>query len=123
MPEGPFGFPRLTSVGPFVEDDIDNPEEKLEEITSRTHSYRNYSPEEFIKLKGEVSGGELRGAMNAIEGGRFTPMLKKVHRFFIQLDGDEMHTFAERNPGLIEWVDAWAVAEDQIKPSTLLENN
>lgn len=23
MPEGPFGFPRLTSIGPFVEDDVD----------------------------------------------------------------------------------------------------
>lgn len=123
MPEGPFGFPRLTTVGPLVTEEKTD-DELLNEIIAAGHSYRNYNPKAFIRLATTRKRKKrLRTQMSRMEGGRMNTMLKDIHRFFIQLDKDEMKTFADRNPGIIEWVDAWAEIEDQMKPTTLLNNN
>lgn len=121
MPEGPFGFPRLTSVGPFVSE-FGDPEELLDDIKRRPHSYRNYEPQEFIYLIEEGENiREIRPALRRIEDGRFHTMLEKAHRFWFPLDQDEMELYAERNPRLIQWLEVYAKLEEQIAPSENVE--
>lgn len=121
MPRGPLGFPRLTSLGPLVEEDRD-PQELLEEIKFRAHSYRFYEPDEFIQLlESGVSKRELRSALKNIESGRFYDMLVEAHNFWWPLDVDEMETFRDRNEDLVRWIEVYARLEDQVPPSETVE--
>ena len=117
MPEGPFGLPRITTLGPLVEEK--GPNEIMFEIARRSHSYRNYDPREFIKIldSGEIPQHKVRQELRIIESRRFNDALAELHNFWFALDEDEMEMFAERNPGIIQWVEVWARAEDQIAPS------
>lgn len=117
MQEGPFGFPRLTNIGPFVSETImveGSLEDALEELMFRGHSLRNYDPREFRNLyERGASKRRLRQELQRIEDGRFNDMLKEAHWMFSALDEDEQEGFARNNPGLIEWMNVWALLEDQ----------
>jgi hypothetical protein len=109
----PFKKQRL--IGPLFasvsNDDIasKDPEELFQKMRLRSHSYRNYEPEEFFYLaeSDEIDNQELLDEMKIIEGGRLVPMLDEVYAFFIPLDLDERRTFNERNPDLMAWVEAY----------------
>lgn len=121
MPEGPFGFPRLTSIGPLVEDDP-SPDELFQDITWRPHSWRNYEPDEFIQLlESDYNKGEIRTELGVIESGRFKDMLKEAYNFFGPLDQDEKEEFYRRNPDLVRWLEVYARSEDLQKPSNVLD--
>lgn len=118
MPEGPLGFPRLTSLGPLVESTSEKDIEELKrEITRRPHSYRHYEPEEFIALAEQGERGFARQELDVIESGRFSDMLSEAHSFWWPLDQDEKEEFYSKNPGLVRWIEAWAAAEVQSRPS------
>lgn len=120
MPEGPLGFPRLTSLGPLVEDK--SPQEKMVELSLRPHSYRGYEPDEFIRLLNSgVEKRELRKELGAIEAGRFKDMLEEAYDFWIPLDLDEQETFYERNPDLVRWLEVYAATEELRRPSEEVE--
>lgn len=84
----------------------------LRDIRLRSHSYRNYSPAEFHRLIDEAEDrkqlSEIRDEFDVIEAGRMAEMLKIFHNFYWRLDRDEMELFAQRNPGILEWVNVWA---------------
>lgn len=111
MPEGPFGLPRFTSLGPFVEE-VDQ-DITAKELSLRSHSIRNYKPEEFRVAADNSGKKEASKELGVVESGRFKPMLKRSHRFFIALDKDEMEMWARNNPLLIRWMNVWAFLEDQ----------
>lgn len=94
--------------------DVDDPDELFQDITLRPHSYRNYNPYEFRALKeADYDLAELRTELRVIEDGRFAEMLKAVHKMFVPLDADEKEDFADRNPGVIVWMNTWAMLEHQ----------
>lgn len=118
-PKGPFGFPRMTSIGPMVEDSIrdKDPAELYQEMTLRPHSYRNYSPEEFHYLMDqEFDPVKVRELFSSIEGsrkgGRLENAVEKTYKFFGPLDEDERQFWSDRNPGMMEWLNVWARAQD-----------
>jgi hypothetical protein len=121
----PFKKQRL--IGPLFasvsNDDIasKDPEELFQKMRLRSHSYRNYEPEEFFYLaeSDEIDNQELLDEMKIIEGGRLVPMLDEVYAFFIPLDLDERRTFNERNPDLMAWVEAYI----QLQPATMPPSN
>lgn len=120
MPEGPLGFPRLTNIGPFVEEE--DADELFREITLSGHSYRNYEPEEFIKLiESDFDEQELRTELGAIEGGRLNRVLKQLHNFWFRLDEDEMEMFYNRNPDIVRWLEVWARLHSKVPPSSNIE--
>lgn len=117
MAEGPLGFPRLTSIGPFVKE-AKQPKELLRDIALRGHSYRNYDPEEFLLLSNAgINKGTLRTELDVIEDGRFNEMLNEAYNFWIPLDPDEKEMFAERNPDLLDWLEVYATLEEVRRPS------
>lgn len=81
------------------------------------HSYRNYDPQEFLRLWDLADGGreeaKVREHLETVEAGRFYLMLKATHKFAVALDPDELETFWSRNPGLKEWVNVYATVEHQ----------
>lgn len=88
------------------------------DLLRRSHSYRNYEPEEFVQafLNAEGSNREearVREAMEIMEGGRFEPMLKRAHRMAAHLDLDEAEEWWEDNEELRRWVNAWAFIQHQ----------
>jgi len=117
----PFTDKRI--LGPFFThgraDDVESrdPEELFDDIKRRSHSYRNYEPEEFFYLaeSEEIGDEELLNEMRLIEGQRLIPMLDEIYSFFIPLDLDERKTFNERNPDLMAWVEAYI----QLQPATM----
>lgn len=115
-PEGPFGFPRLMNVGPFVEEE--DAKELFLDITTRPHSYRHYDPEEFIRLiESDYDKKDLRTELKSIEAGRFYTMIKDAHKFWWPLDEDEMEDFYNVNPDLVKWIEVYARLDDQSPPS------
>lgn len=117
MPEGPFGFPRLTSIGPLVEDDP-TPEELFRDITLKSHSWRNYEPDEFIQLlESDFPKDKIREELDVMESGRFNKMLESAYKFYIHLDLDEKKEFYRRNPDLVRWLEVYGRAEDAYPPS------
>jgi len=116
MPEGPFGLPRFTSIGPFVEQDLEIPDDNqaaLRDIQFRPHSIRNYDPREFrLLLDAGVERHELMKVIRSIEGERFDSMLDEAHRFFRALDEDERQGWARNNPGFMQWLNVWATLEE-----------
>lgn len=121
MPEGPFGFPRLTSIGPFV-DEYRNPAHLLKDIMKRPHSWRHYEPQEFQYLiDEEYKKSRVRQELRGIEAGRFHEYLENAHEFWWPLDVDEKVEFAEKNPRLVQWIEVYAQLEDQSLPSKDVE--
>lgn len=114
MPKGPFGVPRLTSIGPFVEEDIDKTL-TAEDLILRPHSIRQYRPEEFRVVAANSGKPEAREVLRDVESGRFEPVLADFHKFFAHLDLDERKTWANGNPLLMQWVNTWAFLEDLIQ--------
>lgn len=114
MPEGPLGFPRLTSIGPFTTEEIDR-DLTADDLALRGHSIRNYKPEEFRVVARNSGKPEAREELRAVEGGRFNTLLKSYHEFFRALDPDERRTWANGNPLIMEWVNVWAFLEDLIE--------
>lgn len=117
MPQGPFGFNRPFGVGPLVSESFEgeDPQELFMSLSLRSHSLRNYDPREFRYLKRQgIPQPDLREELRVIESGRFEPILKETHRMFVHLDEDERQDFASNNPGIMDWVNAWAELEEQI---------
>lgn len=52
------------------------------------------------------------GIFPRIESGRMQPMLKAGFYFMAALDPDELKTFTQRNPGIVQWISTYAFAED-----------
>ena len=118
MNSGPLGvLPRLTSAGHLVNKQPQtNPVPT--ELNTRPHSYRGYSPEEFIQLVEQgVSKRDLRPELRDIEAGRFNDMLKEAYDFWVPLDLDEKEMFNKRNPELVAWLETYAVLEELRRPS------
>lgn len=116
MPEGPFGFPRLTNIGPFTNEE--DAEMLFMDLTTRPHSYREYNPDEFISLiESDYDEQEVRTELKTIESGRFYNMLEAAHKFWWPLDEDEMEDFYNENPVLVRWIEVYARLEDQSPPS------
>lgn len=115
-------FKTSRPIGPFFThgraQDVESrdPRELFDDIKRRTHSYRNYEPEEFFYLaeSEEIGDGELLDEFKMIEGQRIVPMLDEAYNFFKVLDPDEMRTFNERNPDLMAWMEAYI----QLQPAT-----
>lgn len=80
-------------------------------IDRRSHSWRNFEPQEVIDFAHEESKYDGRVLLDYIEGGRFQPMLKAGYDFFIQLDPDERRAFADRNQDFVDWLGAFAFCE------------
>lgn len=114
MPEGPLGFPRFTSLGPFTRETVD-PDLTVQELSLRSHSIRNFRPEEFRVAAANSGKTETRKALRAVEGGRLDPLLKNHHRFFRALDEDEQEMWSRGNPLIMEWMNVWAFLEDQMQ--------
>jgi hypothetical protein len=117
MARGLLGAPRLTSAGPLVEE-ATSKRQLPQDVQFRPHSYREWSPEEFLEWQNQgIPPAELRDEMRFIESGRMDNMLKALHKFWIPLDPDEKETFSQRNPGLMQWLEAWASLEGLRPPS------
>lgn len=99
-------------VPPFEAKDRGD-EDVLQSLRTRRRSYRNFAPHEIeqILTDGNV---EARKVFSRIESGRFDPMLKAAHKFFVALDQDEARTFTRRNPGIIDWISAWGASQHLI---------
>lgn len=96
-----------------------NREKNERPLTQRGHSYRNYTPKEFIEYSLDEEGKlddekqtEARMVLRRMEGGRFHPMLDKISLMFSHLDPDEKKMFASRNPGIMRWVGVFGFLED-----------
>lgn len=92
------------------------PISSISELTRRSHSLRNFEAEEFIQAwnMAETEGErqQVRAAMDFIEAGRFSDMLRQTFSMMVHLDLDELEQFAEDNPWLIRWVQVWATIEE-----------
>lgn len=77
------------------------------ELGMRSHSYRNFEPQEFVDALDESDRSLVLEALERVESGRFEPMLEKASVFFAKLDRDEKDTFTRRNPGLVMWMSVW----------------
>lgn len=88
--------------------------EKVNELTYRGHSYRNFEPSEIRELLEDenVPNGDIREFFEFMESGRFEPMLYHTHKMFCSLDVDECETFWKNNPELLAWVSVWGKSED-----------
>lgn len=84
-------------------------------LIMRGHSIRNFEPHEIRQLAHNEGKQSAREVLRFIESGRFEPMLDATHKMFRALDPDERRAFAERNPGIMEWVNVWAFTEDLIE--------
>lgn len=97
---------------------MSNQKNSRRDLTRRSHSYRNYLPEEFIQYSLTENGkidrdkyGKARETFRSIEDGRFFKMIYRVHLFFSALDTDEKELWKERNPELIEWIGVYGFIE------------
>lgn len=82
------------------------------DLTMRSHSWRNYEPEEFIEAAKADGKVNAREELRTVEGGRFYPLLEAGHKFFTPLDPDERREWAKRNPDMMEWIAVWGYLED-----------
>lgn len=93
----------------------DKPEHDL---TDRTHSYRNYRPQDFVEYP--IEDGKFiadkyidaRKVFRRMESGRFHDMMDKTSRFFASLDPDEKRMWANRNPDMMEWIGTFGYIEE-----------
>lgn len=84
------------------------------DLLRRTHSWRNYDPEEFVEAARVDGKVNARQELKAVEGGRFYPFLKAGHKFFRALDPDEMQSWANQNPEMMKWIGVYGYLEDLI---------
>lgn len=82
------------------------------DLRKRSHSWRNYGPDEFVEAAIADGKVEARTELSAVESGRFEPMLEAGSKFFRALDPDERREFANRNPDMMRWLGAWNMLQD-----------
>lgn len=93
--------------------------DKLQDLRSRGHSYRNFEPGEVLDILDYADENEdydlqadVRDFLRFMEDGRFRAMLDEAHNMIARLDPDEVADFRESNPDLARWVNVFARAED-----------
>lgn len=77
------------------------------DLGMRSHSYRNFSPGEFLDALEESERRDVLSALERVESGRFEPFLANGSKFFDKLDEDEQRLFARRNPEYVFWLTVW----------------
>lgn len=77
------------------------------DLGMRGHSYRNFSPQEFLDALEESERRDVLAALERVESGRFEPFLANGSKFFSKLDKDEKRLFARRNPEYVLWLTVW----------------
>lgn len=82
-----------------------------QDITTRSHSWRNFEPEEFLEVAMADGEANAREALKYVESGRFYPSLKETYNFFIPLDPDERREWVDRNPDMAKWIGVYAALE------------
>lgn len=88
------------------------------DMIRRGHSWRGWEPAELRKEAKRGNDQEVREVLEFIEDGRFRPILKAIHSFYVRLDVDERKEFWRRNPDLMRWVNVFGVAEHLNKATT-----
>lgn len=78
-PTGPFGFPRITDIGPFSDYEANQEYERV--VAVREEPYQNWLPHTEFKM------------LEDIQGGQFTAVDARFEKVF---DLDEPEDFAER---------------------------
>jgi hypothetical protein len=105
----------MTHYDTNVTEDTDIAQRIYDIKLERSHSYRNYNPDELEKLYRQADRDqeiEIRNILKQIEGGRFHDLLTQFHRQMSALDQDERKKMATRNPGLTKWQKTYAVIEE-----------